>query len=81
MTSAFTLSLLLSHSFFQICLDLVILLNMAPLWSWLGAALAALPVALAAHGDPIAQKYIVEFANSKTVRLSYPLYEISVLSV
>ncbi|CAG8118329.1 unnamed protein product [Penicillium olsonii] len=71
MTSAFTLSLLLSHSFFQICLDLVILLNMAPLWSWLGAALAALPVALAAHGDPIAQKYIVEFANSKTSSASF----------
>lgn len=42
---------------------------MAPLWPWLGAFLAALPVALAGHGDPIAQKYIVEFANSQTVRL------------
>lgn len=43
---------------------------MAPLWSWLGLGvyLAALPVALAGHGDPIAQKYIIEFADSKTVR-------------
>ncbi|KAJ5771265.1 uncharacterized protein N7511_003316 [Penicillium nucicola] len=38
---------------------------MAPVWSWVGAFLAALPVALAGHGDPIAQKYIVEFADSK----------------
>ena len=41
---------------------------MAPVWSWVGAFLAALPVALAGHGDPIAQKYIVEFVDSKTVR-------------
>ncbi|CAI7601213.1 unnamed protein product [Penicillium pancosmium] len=44
---------------------------MAPLWPWLGAFLAALPVALAGHGDPIAQKYIVEFANSKTSSASF----------
>jgi hypothetical protein len=49
--------------------DPVIRFNMAPVWSWVGAFLAALPVALAGHGDPIAQKYIVEFADSKTVRL------------
>lgn len=54
---------------------------MAPLWPWLGAALAALPVALAGHGDPIAQKYIVEFANSKTVRLPILRHEVSVLNV
>lgn len=41
---------------------------MAPIWPWLGALLAALPVALAGHGDPIAQKYIVEFVDSTTVR-------------
>jgi hypothetical protein len=41
---------------------------MAPVWSWVGAFLAALPVVLAGHGDPIAQKYIVEFVDSKTVR-------------
>ncbi|KAJ5113368.1 hypothetical protein N7456_001902 [Penicillium angulare] len=44
---------------------------MAPLWSWLGALLAAVPVALAAHGDPIAQKYIVEFVDSKTSSESF----------
>jgi hypothetical protein len=43
---------------------------MAPLWPWLCALLAALPVALAGHGDPIAQKYIVEFADAETVCLS-----------
>ncbi|KAK9856740.1 hypothetical protein MYU51_000631 [Penicillium brevicompactum] len=44
---------------------------MAPLWPWLGAALATLPVVLAGHGDPVAQKYIVEFANSKTSSASF----------
>ncbi|PKX95126.1 subtilisin-like protein [Aspergillus novofumigatus IBT 16806] len=39
---------------------------MAPLWPWMGAFLAALPVALAGHGDPISQKYIVEFTDSET---------------
>lgn len=43
---------------------------MAPLLPWLGALLAALPIALAGHGDPIAQKYIVEFADAKTVSSS-----------
>lgn len=42
---------------------------MAPLWPWLSALLAALPVALAGHGDPIAQKYIVEFSDAKIVCL------------
>ncbi|CAG8908989.1 unnamed protein product [Penicillium egyptiacum] len=44
---------------------------MAPLRLWLGAFLAALPVALAGHGDPIAQKYIVEFSDSKTSSASF----------
>lgn len=44
---------------------------MAPVWLWLGALLAALPVALAGHGDPIAQKYIVEFVDSTTVSQQY----------
>ncbi|KAI9932565.1 hypothetical protein MW887_008810 [Aspergillus wentii] len=44
---------------------------MAPLRLWLGALLAALPVALAGHGDPIAQKYIVEFSDSKTSSTSF----------
>lgn len=43
---------------------------MAPVWPWLSALLAALPVALAGHGDPIAQKYIVEFADAATVRIN-----------
>ncbi|KAJ5479059.1 hypothetical protein N7530_004568 [Penicillium desertorum] len=44
---------------------------MAPLWPWLCALLAALPVALAGHGDPIAQKYIVEFADAETSSTSF----------
>ncbi|GFF57338.1 hypothetical protein IFM51744_09172 [Aspergillus udagawae] len=44
---------------------------MAPVWPWLGALLAALPMALAGHGDPIAQKYIVEFADSETSSASF----------
>ncbi|KAJ6022554.1 hypothetical protein N7499_007869 [Penicillium canescens] len=44
---------------------------MAPVWSWVGAFLATLPVALAGHGDPIAQKYIVEFADSKISPASF----------
>jgi hypothetical protein len=45
---------------------------MAPVWPWLSAFLAALPVVLAGHGDPIAQKYIVEFVDSTTVRFQCP---------
>ncbi|OQD85642.1 hypothetical protein PENANT_c009G10418 [Penicillium antarcticum] len=44
---------------------------MAPVWSWLGAFFATLPVALAGHGDPIAQKYIVEFADSKVSSVGF----------
>ncbi|GFF57977.1 minor extracellular protease vpr [Aspergillus udagawae] len=44
---------------------------MAPFWPWMGAFLAVLPVALAGHGDPISQKYIVEFADSKTSSASF----------
>ncbi|KAF4248816.1 hypothetical protein CNMCM8980_004936 [Aspergillus fumigatiaffinis] len=44
---------------------------MAPLWPWMGAFLAALPVALAGHGDAISQKYFVEFTDSKTSSASF----------
>ncbi|KAJ5600180.1 hypothetical protein N7450_001247 [Penicillium hetheringtonii] len=44
---------------------------MAPLRSWLGAILAALPVAMAGHGDPISQNYIVEFADPHTSTSSF----------
>jgi hypothetical protein len=58
---------------------------MAPLWPWMGAFLAVLPVALAGHGDAISQKYFVEFTDSKTVRphinaVARPIHCVDLLS-